>query len=153
MTPSIALAGQRLMMSTIPRVDLASMLHEPAPTAPDPVVQETMIPNPIERYDASLRAALNPTWLFVSDTSDGHTKAGFLDGRALHPDGLELHVLVVARVERFGWRGTEPFEQFEPFEFFQNSGILNFKFKNFRKFKISTFSKLSAKFRQNFINI
>ena len=60
---------------------------------------------------------------------------------------------VPSRVERFDRRGTEPFgpftpfEPFEPFEFLQNSGIFPRKFKNFQK--ISTFSKLSAKFRQN----
>ena len=53
-----------------------------------------------------------------------------------------------ARVERFDRRGTEPFEPFEPFEFFQNSGIFTRKFKKFGK---KTSSKISAKFRQNFI--
>ena len=53
--------------------------------------------SPIELYEASLRRAFHPvTWLRVSDKSDGHTKAGFEDGRALDADGLELHVLVVS---------------------------------------------------------
>ena len=63
---------------------------------------------------------------------------------------------VFNRVERFDRRGTEPFEPFEPFEFFQNRNFPEFflrKFKNFRKIIISTYSKLSAKFRQNFIKI
>ena len=53
--------------------------------------------SPIELYEASLRRAFHPvTWLRVSDKSDGHTTAGFEDGRALDADGLELHVLIVA---------------------------------------------------------
>lgn len=34
----------------------------------------------------------------VSDVSDGHTKAGALDGRALNKDGLELLILMVSDV-------------------------------------------------------
>ena len=70
------------------------------------------------------------------------------------PDAPRPPPAARARVERFDRRGTEPFEPFEPFEFFQNRNFPDFflrKFKNFRK--ISTFSKLSAKFRQNFIKI
>ena len=33
---------------------------------------------------------------------------------------LRAEVAVLRRVERFDRRGTEPFELFEPFEFFQN---------------------------------
>jgi acid stress-induced BolA-like protein IbaG/YrbA len=37
------------------------------------------------------------THLNIRDSTDGHAVAGFLDGRALDADGLDLQVLVVAQ--------------------------------------------------------
>ena len=61
------------------------------------------------------------------------------------------------RVERFDRRGTGPNEPFRS-EFGQNSfKIQEFSLEKSKKIqifrKISTFSKISAEFRQNFINI
>ena len=59
-------------------------------------------------------------------------------------------------VERFDRRGTEPFELFT-LEFGHNSfKIQEFSLENSKiseNLKISTFPKISAKFRQNFIKI
>ena len=62
----------------------------------------------IQRYSDALRAALSPiTWLSITDRTDGHAAAGFLDGRALDPNGADLQVLVVSET----FAGRAPIER------------------------------------------
>lgn len=51
----------------------------------------------VERCSDALAATLAPvTWLSIADRTDGHSTAGYLDGRALDADGLDLQILVVS---------------------------------------------------------
>lgn len=52
----------------------------------------------LRTYASRLRERLGPVvHLCITDCSDGHTRAGYLDGRALDPNGMELKVLIVSR--------------------------------------------------------
>ena len=51
----------------------------------------------LERCSNSLSASLAPiTWLNIADRTDGHSAAGYLDGRALDAAGLDLQILIVS---------------------------------------------------------
>ena len=57
-------------------------------------------PSPCEEatapYAEAIQGALSPTFLAVTDVTDGHAEEGFKDGRALRADGREILILVVA---------------------------------------------------------
>ena len=62
----------------------------------------------LHRCAQQLREALVPLdHLSITDCSDGHTKAGYLDGRALHADGREVKILAVGTI----FSGKTPIER------------------------------------------
>ena len=61
--------------------------------------------SPLKEWAHALQLQLKSlTHLCISDVSDGHTKQGITDGRALHADGLEILLLVVS--DRFQGLGA-----------------------------------------------
>ncbi|EOD35834.1 hypothetical protein EMIHUDRAFT_440839 [Emiliania huxleyi CCMP1516] len=50
----------------------------------------------MDRYAAALSAKFSPECMCLQDVSDGHTRQGFADGRALDAEGLEILLLLVS---------------------------------------------------------
>merc|ERR1711924_117104 len=51
---------------------------------------------PTGTYESSLRLALSPSFMAITDVTDGHAVDGVLDGRALRADGKEILLLICA---------------------------------------------------------